>query len=84
LEGGNKQKSLEYWQKAGELYARAGVSPLFIAGQFRRLTTSEVLTLGDSERMVRLNDLTNQYLALAGCGKMGQVLLVDVFFVCFS
>jgi hypothetical protein len=22
--------------------------------------------------------------ALAGCGKMGQVLLVDVFFVCFS
>jgi hypothetical protein len=64
LEGGNKQKSLEYWQKAGELYARAGVSPLFIAGQFRRLTTSEVLTLGDSERMVRLNDLTNQYLAL--------------------
>jgi CHAT domain-containing protein len=59
---GNKQKSLDYWQKAGEFYLKAGASPLFIAGRFRTLTMSALG--GDSEQIVRLNDVTNRYLAL--------------------
>jgi len=60
---GNHEKSEQYLLMAAEYYEKVGVSPLVMARMIRGLAQAPA-SWGDSARILRLNDLTNHYLAL--------------------